>query len=59
VSENVERSSVHNYFLLVLTEQGIIGLIIFILLTLAIISNGERIYHQTVARNERKYVMAI
>lgn len=59
VSENLERSSVHNYFLLVLTEQGIIGLIIFILFTLAIIINGERIYHQTIDKGERKYILAI
>ncbi|MFI5134250.1 MAG: O-antigen ligase family protein [Chitinophagales bacterium] len=59
VSENVERSSVHNYFLLMLTEQGIIGLIIFMALTIAILIGGERIYHQTVHKDEKRYVLAL
>ncbi len=59
VSDNPEQSSIHNYFLLVLTEQGIIGLIIFIALTVVIFINGERIYFQTINRNERHYVLAI
>lgn len=59
VSENPERSSIHNYFLLVLVEQGIIGLFIFLALTIAIFIYGERIYHQTVGKEEKRYVMAL
>jgi O-antigen ligase len=59
VSGNPERSSIHNYFLLMLCEQGLIGLLIFIALTLAIMIYGERIYHQSRTKEERRYVMAI
>jgi len=59
VSDNIERSSIHNYFLLMLTEQGIIGLIIFLALTIAILVGGERIYHQTIRKEEKRYVLAI
>lgn len=59
VSDNPERSSIHNYFLLVLTEQGLIGMIIFVALTVVIFINGERIYFQTVVKEERRYVLAL
>ncbi|MGB3075043.1 MAG: O-antigen ligase family protein [Chitinophagales bacterium] len=59
VSENPERSSVHNYFLLLLTEQGIIGLLIFLALTIVLLMQGQRIYHQTIDREEKRYVMAV
>jgi O-antigen ligase len=59
VSDNPERSSIHNYFLLMLTEQGVIGLLIFLLLTVGILINGQRIYNQTINRDERRYVLGI
>ena len=59
VSENPENSSIHNYFLLVLTEQGIIGLIIFLLLTFAIFYYAQKVYNETENRQEKLYVMAI
>lgn len=51
VSSNPDRSSVHNYFLLVFTEQGVFGFLIFILLTFALLIKGEIIYHQTPKNN--------
>lgn len=59
VSDNPERSSIHNYFLLMLTEQGVIGLAIFILLTIGILMNGQRIYRQTINREEKRYVLGV
>lgn len=59
VSENNERSSIHNYFLLVLVEQGIIGLFIFLALTIAIFIYGERIYYQTQSKEDKHYVLAL
>ncbi|MBX7108218.1 MAG: O-antigen ligase family protein [Chitinophagales bacterium] len=59
VSENPERSSVHNYFILLMTEQGIIGLLIFLALTIVLLTQGQRIYHETTDRAERRYVMAV
>jgi O-antigen ligase len=43
----------------VLTEQGVIGLLIFLALTICIFVNGQRIYHQTISKKEKHYVLAI
>lgn len=59
VSENPERSSVHNYFILLLTEQGLVGLLIFLALTIALLTHGQRIYHETKDKQEKRYVMAV
>jgi hypothetical protein len=46
VSNNPDRSTVHNYFLLTAVEQGLPGLLIFLLLFGAILFYAERIYHR-------------
>jgi O-antigen ligase len=45
VSENKERSTVHNYFLLLLTEQGWVGLLLFFLLLFSVLKRLEILYH--------------
>ena len=45
VSDNPEHSSVHNYFLLTLLEQGIPGLIFFSLLYVSMIMYSQKLYH--------------
>lgn len=46
ISENTERSTVHNYFIYILVEQGIIGFIILLLLVGTFFIYGEYKYHQ-------------
>lgn len=46
VSDNPERSTVHNYYFLVLIEQGIIGFLLFIVLILYALIRGQFLYHQ-------------
>ena len=46
VSKNEDHSTVHNYFLLILVEQGIPGLLLFIFLTGAMLYYAERLYHR-------------
>lgn len=46
VSNNPEHSTVHNYFLLIAVEQGIIGLIIFLLLLICMFLKAQQLYHQ-------------
>ncbi len=46
VSDNKEHSTVHNYFLLITIEQGIPGLIFFLLLVAAMLYYAERLYHR-------------
>jgi O-antigen ligase len=44
VSDNAERSTIHNYFLLLAVEQGIPGLIFFLLLLGAMLYYAQRLY---------------
>jgi O-antigen ligase len=46
VSANYEHSTVHNYFLLITIEQGIPGLLFFLILTTAILFYAQRLYHR-------------
>ncbi len=46
VSNNPERSTVHNYFLLVAIEQGYIGLVIFLVLLGAMFYYAQYLYHR-------------
>ena len=59
VSRNPERSTVHNYFLLLLIEQGIIGLLIFSIFTGALLWYGQRIYHKLKDKQLRRFAMAL
>lgn len=45
ISENEERSTVHNYFIYVLAEQGIIGLLVIVLMVGTFFIYGERTFH--------------
>lgn len=47
VSDNNEKSTVHNYFLLLAIEQGIPGLLLFLLLVGLMIWYAQRLYRQT------------
>jgi Lipid A core - O-antigen ligase and related enzymes len=47
VSDNKDHSTVHNYFLLVAIEQGIPGLILFLLLLGALFYYAQRTYHRS------------
>ena len=46
VSDNPEKSGIHSYFLLMLVEQGIPGMLLFIALSFYALICGERIYHE-------------
>jgi len=47
VSGNEEHSTVHNYFLLLIIEQGVFGLLFFLLLLGALFWYAQAIYHRT------------
>ncbi len=46
VSDNPENSGIHSYFLLMLVEQGLPGLVFFVLLLGGAFVLGERAYHR-------------
>ncbi|MBS1627934.1 MAG: O-antigen ligase family protein [Bacteroidetes bacterium] len=45
VSNNKDHSSVHNYFLLIGLEQGLIGLLLFVILFFATLIELQNLYH--------------
>ncbi|HRG21385.1 MAG TPA: O-antigen ligase family protein [Saprospiraceae bacterium] len=58
VSDNPEKSTVHNYFLLIFIEQGMVGFLIFISLCIAVLVLGERTYHKLTKAEDKVAVMA-
>jgi O-antigen ligase len=47
VSDNPEKSTTHNYFLLQLAEQGIPGFLLFVILITTALLQSERLYHRS------------
>jgi O-antigen ligase len=58
LSDNDEQSTVHNYFLLLLVEQGIIGLGIFLFFALVLFIWGEKLYHACINENNKRIILA-
>ncbi len=58
VSRNPERSTTHNYFLFMLVEQGIPGMLLYALLMLVVFWYGQRVYHRCRERFDRVVVMS-
>ena len=59
VSDNPEKSGVHCYYLMTAVEQGIIGLLIFLLLCFYVILKGEELYHRSgLTAYEKNMIMA-
>jgi len=46
VSNNPEHSTVHNYFLMQLAEQGVMGLLLFFALFVTMILTAQQMYHR-------------
>lgn len=57
VSDNEGRSGIHSYYLMTGVEQGITGLLIFLLLSFFALILGERVYHQSSSSGRRRLVM--
>jgi O-antigen ligase len=58
VSDNPERSGIHNYYLMVAVEQGLPGLLFFLVLSVLVMLQSERIYHQCRPGWRRRMVVA-
>jgi O-antigen ligase len=58
VSDNPEKSGIHNYFLMTAVEQGIPGLIIFFVLIATVILYGERGMRQAKSKKARYLIAA-
>lgn len=58
VSNNPEKSGIHNYYLMTTVEQGLIGLFIFLFLVYMVVIYGEIVYHQCTTQKSKDIVMA-
>jgi O-antigen ligase len=59
VSNNPEQSTVHNYFLLLFIEQGMIGFFLFVALLAFLFLYAQRVYHRTQDKFWRVVVAAV
>ncbi len=58
VSNNIDGSTVHCYFMLVLIEQGLFGFIIFMVLCFYVLIYGENRYHKMHKKEDKAIIMA-
>lgn len=59
ISENEEKSTVHNYFLLMLAEQGLVGLIIYTAFVFYLLMYIEKLYHTQINKEYKIAVLLI
>lgn len=59
VSNNPEHSTVHNYFLLIALEQGVIGLALFCVLYFGMLLHIQRLYHQFQSQFYRNIALTV
>lgn len=57
ISDNEEKSTVHNYFLLLLTEQGVPAVLLFVLLIIVVLLTAQNAYNGN-GVNGQQYVIA-
>jgi O-antigen ligase len=58
ISENEERSGVHNYFLMTIVEQGFFGLVVLFGLFVSFFLFTEKKYHQSNNTSHKKIYLA-
>lgn len=58
ISENEERSGVHNYFLMTIVEQGFFGLVVLLGLFVSFFLFTEKKYHQSNNTSHKKIYLA-
>ena len=58
VSDNPEHSGIHNYYLMTTVEQGLPGLLFFLIFCVVTMIQGQRIYHRTPDPGRRRMLLA-
>jgi O-antigen ligase len=58
VSDNEDQSGIHNYYLMLLVEQGVPGLLVFLVLVYVSMCMGQRLYHRLQDPFEKSLVLA-
>lgn len=58
VSDNPQKSGIHSYYLMTWVDQGTIGLLIFMVLTVMVLLIGESTYHKLAKKEDQIFIMA-
>jgi O-antigen ligase len=58
VSDNPDKSGIHNYYLMTWVDQGLIGFLIYLALCFGLIIECERVYHRATDAYDKYYIMA-
>ncbi len=58
VSDNKDQSGIHNYYLMLWVEQGVLGLILFLSLVYATFGIGQKLYHSNLSKADKQLVLA-
>lgn len=58
VSDNPDKSGIHNYYLMTMVEQGVPGFLFFMALLITILLYGTKVYHSISDPMYQKMVMA-
>lgn len=58
VSDNPEKSGIHNYYLMLFIEQGIFGLLIYLGLLFVTLLKGEAVYARLKDKKDKAWLMA-
>jgi len=59
VSENKDKSTTHNYYLMILVEQGWIGLGFFMSILLLFLYRAQVVYHRNIRPEHKRLIMAM
>lgn len=59
VSGNPEKSGIHNYFLMLLAEQGWPGMLFFVAMVFYTLILGEKVYHQSRSKERKLLAMGL
>ncbi len=59
VSNNEDKSTTHNYYLMILVEQGWIGLTLFVLILLMFLAKAQEVYHRDISPEHKQLLMAM
>lgn len=58
LSDNPEHSTTHNYFLLLMAEQGLVGCLLFMAIYVFLLVKAHRIFHTSTNKNLRRLTLA-
>ena len=58
VSDNPEKSGMHNYYFMLIVEQGWIGLLLWVIWIVYLLILGERLWHKTNGKEDKHLIIA-